>query len=210
MSNITPGTKSSESPKLARVLAGLHAHEGRELEGEAPPGDEAPVDGDPTEDGDPTTAGAPDEDLKPLVGIPEWFVMPEGGVQVEPGTPVRFLRVPARFTNRPGGKERHLLLTTHTMLDEKLAYQRAAASPNSKINKFTVDELAKQTIRVIDGKRADWSGRNVEASVNRTWAELGPRVQVTIRDWYLKTHTMNLEEQIGFFRDCVEDRVWGE
>ena len=70
------------------------------------------------------------------------------------------------------------------------------------------EEMAKRTIRVVDGHRADWAGRKTAAgSVVRFWEEIGPKARMFVINQYLQTHTPNAEETADFFLNCCVYRT---
>lgn len=106
-----------------------------------------------------------------------------------------FLRIKASWTNDPSGGDRWCTVWQITETEEKLAYNRARGDQHR-----AVTELAKATIRVIDGTKADWSGDLFKkGSVAEFWGSIGPKGRLMIRNYYIRTHMVTDEETLDFF-----------
>lgn len=137
----------------------------------------------------------PAEDMGPKDGIPSWATLPEGLKMPRPGVQVAFLRVPAKWTTDPGRGDRWCVCWPIGELEERLAYQRARGDAVR-----SVTEMAKASIRVVDGYKADWTGKpNAKGSVSEFWANIGPKGRQLVRNYYVRTHTVSEEEVLDFF-----------
>jgi hypothetical protein len=88
-----------------------------------------------------------------------------------------------------------------TDAEEKLANKRG--QQGSALN-----ELAKQMIRAVDGRRVDWTGgwaREPEMLVNpeAVWKELGPKCRGPIKTIYHRMHNLTDEELATFLLNCL-------
>lgn len=128
------------------------------------------------------------------VQIPPDLVFPKGKV-------VGFLRFKAKWTDSPQLGDRNIILWGLTDADEKLAIQAARGESGR-----TITEMAKRTIRAIDGKRADWTGKTPAGNVNKFWNEIGPKCRPLIVNAYWKTHSLTVEETADFLVDCIAFR----
>ena len=132
--------------------------------------------------------------------LPEWVSFPQG-FRIPPGKEITFLYFKSSWTDRPDKGDRWILMWPLSDADEKLAIKRTRGESGR-----TLSEMTKGTIRLIDGKRADWTG-NVDAvvaySVDRFWDELGSKCRQMVTTIYLKTHSLSREEQADFLENCV-------
>jgi hypothetical protein len=155
-------------------------------------------------------AGAPpggsQEPGEARVGVLEWFVMPKG-FEVEPGTHVAFLRIPASQTAKPRLGDRQCMLVPLSVKRERLAYKRAAGLGDTGM--ISAYELAKATIVVIDGQLPEWVKKGTPTSPDQFWEDIGPKFRQFIVAWYSKTHVMGKEERAGFLASCLDDRIMG-
>jgi hypothetical protein len=144
------------------------------------------------------------------VQIPPWFVAP-AGFNLPVGKEVAFMRFRASWTDKPDLGDRQCVLWPLTVGDEKLALDRTMGKSSRALG-----ELAQQSIRVIDGKRADWAGlwaKNPDTytPVLRFWDEIGAKCRQMIVNWYHKSHALDSKELAEFFLQCfVVARVRGE
>ena len=106
------------------------------------------------------------------------------------------------LTERPDLGNRTCVTWGLSVADERLSKQ-AARGDSSR----TYEELAKRTIRVLDGVRADWTGKGGRGSVNRFWEEIGPKARSFIINAYMQTHTPTAEETADFFVNCTTYRT---
>ncbi len=126
---------------------------------------------------------------------PEWAVVPDGMKLPEAGSQIAFVRIPAKWTRTPSKGDRMCICWPIGETEERLAYQRARGD---QIRSLT--ELAKASIRAIDGCRTDWSGNmNKPGSITSFWSDIGPKGRSMIRNYYVRTHTVTDEEALDFF-----------
>lgn len=128
--------------------------------------------------------------------VPDWVELPED-FAFPPGRKVGFIRLRAAWTERLDLGDRVLVCWTLSESEEKLAYERA----NGK-GYQAVAELSKQTIRVIDGHKANWARQGGVSDVHKFWSDLPTKCRQLIETFYLKTHTMTQEESMDFFANC--------
>lgn len=133
---------------------------------------------------------------EPVEGVPEWATLPPG-FQIPPGKRLGWMRFRAEWTEAPQKGDRWCLMWTLSEAEEKAAYKRCAGDSTRALL-----ELAKATIRVVDGVKADRTGAPGPGNVNAFWAELGVKLRQMIQNYYLKTHTLSPEEQQDFFANC--------
>jgi hypothetical protein len=133
--------------------------------------------------------------------IPEWVVIP-GDLKVPPGRQLMFVRFRAAWTDNPSKGDRHCIMWNLTEGDEKLALKRTRGDSYR-----TIDELTKQSIRAIDGVRADWISPTAVGSVSAFWTEIGGKCRQQLKNFYVKTHTLSTEETVDFFTNCIDVRT---
>jgi hypothetical protein len=138
--------------------------------------------------------------------LPDWVEFPPG-FKIPPGKVVTFLRFKAKWLENPSQGDRWCMTWPLSDADEKLASQRARGDALRGLS-----ELTKQTIRLMDGKRADWTmtpGLDHAYDPNKFWNEIGGRCRNLIVNVYGKTHMLSREEQQDFFANCVFVRTLG-
>jgi len=136
--------------------------------------------------------------------IPDFVTFPSG-FRVPPGKEVIVMVFRAKWTDRPERGDRWCLLWSLSDADEKLALKRTRGESARSIG-----ELAKQSIRLIDGKRADWTKTLAEGyDVDRFWDEIGAKCRQRVVDFYLKMHSLKAEELTDFFENCLFVRKAG-
>ena len=138
---------------------------------------------------------APDEGA-----LPDWVSFPQG-FRIPPGKEVAFLYFRAKWTDRPEKGDRWCMMWTLSDADEKLAIKRTRGESGR-----TLSELTKGTIRLMDGKRADWTqsgDKETTVSPERFWDEIGAKCRQEITNIYLKTHSLSREERADFLGNCV-------
>ena len=145
-----------------------------------------------------TPPGPPDDEDPDA--IPEWVVFPEG-FKIPPGKQLAFIRFRANWTDTPDKGDRHCIIWSLSDADSKLALKRVAGEASR-----TLSELAKASIRAIDGAKADWSGRPGRGNVERFWDEIGEKCRQQLQNFYIKTHSLTAEEQADFFTSCMHVR----
>jgi hypothetical protein len=130
--------------------------------------------------------------------LPDFVTFPEG-FRVPPNKEVAVMVFEAHWTDRPDKGKRWCLLWGLSDADEKLALKRTRGE-----SARTIGELSKQTIRIIDAKRADWTKTLAGGyDVERFWDEIGPKCRQRIQDFYLKMHSLKKEELDFFFENCL-------
>lgn len=132
--------------------------------------------------------------------VPDWVTLPPG-FTFPPGKKIGFMRFRGEWTDAPAKGDRVIVVWSLTEAEEKLAYKRAAGD---SMRGFT--ELAKQTIRVIDGHKTDWTGASSPGSIHFLWNDLGTRCRQLVQNYYLKAHTLTSEQQQDFFANCFAVR----
>jgi hypothetical protein len=135
--------------------------------------------------------GAPEQSAN---AAPPWAAMPPNVKLPRQGCSVAFIRIPAAWTSNPSAGDRWCCCWAIGETEEKLAYTRS----RNDMQRALV-ELAKATIRVVDGARADWSGKPGPGSVQEFWTAIGPKGRHMIRNYYVRTHTVTDEEVLDFF-----------
>ena len=142
-------------------------------------------------------AGENPEDAEPTQdanAMPEWASIPKGVKMPRPGCSVAFIRIPSAWTTDPAKGDRWCACWQIGETEERLAYQRSRNDMQRSVN-----ELAKATIRIVDGHKADWSGTPKAGSVSEFWSSIGPKGRAMIRNYYVRTHTVSDEEVLDFF-----------
>jgi hypothetical protein len=134
---------------------------------------------------------------------PAWAIVPEG-VVLPNGWQIWFIQFRAKVTNTPSKGDRYCICWNLSESDEKHAAKRSKGDPMR-----VIDEMAKQMIRVVDGRPADWGGSRGPGSVDAWWQEIGGKGRHQLKMLYLKNHTMTTEESSDFFEHCVAVRTAG-
>lgn len=158
----------------------------------------------------PEASQAPPRASKPMVGVPDWFVMPDGFYEndIPDGATFCCMRFEARLTYRPKLGDRQCLLMPLTVKDELLAYKRIA-SLGTQSSQAVVSELAKQMIKLIDGKKPEWVRRAARNYPDVFWNDIGGDYRRMIESWYVKTHVLAGEDRARFLADCMAVRTKG-
>lgn len=132
-----------------------------------------------------------------IAGAPAWAVVPPDLV-VPPGEVVMFLRLPKAMTR--GAEDHHVILWELNYADEKRARSRAKARGEADY----LDDLTMQSIRAIDGARADWSGEPGPGAV-LAFYDKGARYRgrFLLKLMFQRMHNIDPEESMRFFADCV-------
>ncbi len=149
------------------------------------------------EEGDDIQQEEPEDDDPLAAGgdVPEWATIPPGVKMPQPGVQIAFLRIPARWTTNPSKGDRWCMCAPIGETEERLAYNRARGDQVRSVH-----ELAKATIRVIDGHKADWSADlNKPGAVAAFWSGIGAKGRQVVRNYYQRTHTVSEEEALDFF-----------
>ncbi len=129
--------------------------------------------------------------------LPKGFAFPRGVHPI-------FLRFRAEWTTAPEKGERHCVVWELTDIEELAAAQRAMGQPGR-----SAQELAKQTIRIVDGHQADWSGNDDPGSIDNFWREIGPKCRQMLVVVYSRTHVMSEAERVDFLLNCIAARALG-
>lgn len=194
---IPPSPKPQTFDEAFRALT-MTEQEAALLEGDtfAEVGEDDPRDVRANKDTEPPTAAI----AKDPNALPEWVSFPPG-FRIPPGREVAFLMFRSKWTDRPEKGDRWCMLWSLSDADEKLAIKRTRGEAGRSLS-----ELSKGCIRVIDGKRADWTQTGTPEtsySVDRFWDEIGPKCRQMISNHYIKTHSLSKEEQADFLESCL-------
>ena len=144
--------------------------------------------------GEPDVVDEVEEDASGERPMPEWATLPANLKKPKKGTRIAFMRIPASWTPDPAKGDRWCACWPITELEERLAYARSRGDQMR-----SVAELAKQSIRVVDGYRADWTAQNKPGDVPLFWAQIGPKGRQVIRNYYVRTHMVTDDEIVDFF-----------
>lgn len=128
--------------------------------------------------------------------LPDWVKIPSE-LQLPKGRRILAMRFRADWTETPEKGDRQCVLWTLTEADEKLAFRRTRGESQMAIN-----ELSKQMIRAVDGKRVDWTGGDDEASIQLWWNEIGMSCRTLVKNAYAKLHTLEAAQLVDFFTNC--------
>lgn len=134
---------------------------------------------------------------KTVAGAPDWAKIPPD-FNPPKGVQVFFMRFRQELTSNPAKGERQAILWCLSIHDEKMAMARARGDVLR-----TMSEMAKQTVRAVDGNLVDWTGADREASLDRWWEEIGPKCRSLIQRHYTMTHNVKPEEAADFFENCI-------
>lgn len=143
---------------------------------------------------------------------PSWATMPQG-VRVPKGLRVIYMRFPSDWTSAPDkgvplpevgeGLFRWTCAWELTDSEELLGYKRGMGDGARSLG-----ELAKQMLRVIDGREANWGAAGGDpSSIDQWWTELGPRCRGVVKRVYDQLHVLSPVEQVSFFDSCIESRI---
>lgn len=135
--------------------------------------------------------------------IPTWVKVPPG-FKPPKGEQVVFMLFRAEWTSNPNKGDRQAIAWPITVQDERNALARSKGDVLRSI-----DELAKQMCRYIDGLPIDWTGANPEASIDQFWNEIGPKCRNLVHRVYTQTHNLNDSEHADFFENCLAVRTVG-
>jgi hypothetical protein len=131
---------------------------------------------------------------------PDWVMVPDG-MKFPEGKQVVATRFRADWTDKPSLGERQCMMWNLTDADEKLAQKRARGESLRYI-----DELAKQMIRVIDGKKVDWTHR-VAHNPDVFWSDIGAGCRKQLINVYVRRHAFSKEATVDFLTDCIAART---
>jgi hypothetical protein len=132
--------------------------------------------------------------------VPEWVKMPTG-LQLPVGRQVMYMMFRAEWTDCPHKGDRQCVVWNLSESDEKIALKRTRGEALR-----TLDELAKQTIRVVDGTKANWTGTG-PGSVDTFWNDIGAKCRQQLKNVYAKNHMFSAEEAVDFFTNCITVRT---
>ncbi len=151
------------------------------------------------------------DDPKPDVnaGVPDWVTLP-AGFRIPPGRVISFIRLKSEWTDTPnkgevhsdGVRYRQCAVWNLNGADEKQAITRTRGD-----SMRLVAELTKQMCRVIDGNKADWTGRPGPGSLDIWWDEIGAKCRQLVQNHYVKTHSLTEAERADFFEHCIAVRT---
>jgi hypothetical protein len=134
--------------------------------------------------------------------IPEWVKVPPGLKLPGGGRQVTYVMFRAAWTDCPEKGDRQAILWNLTEADEKFALKRTRGE-----SLRTIDELAKQYIRVVDGVKSNWAGTSGPGSVETFWNDIGAKCRQQLKNLYAKTHMFSADEAVDFFTNCVTVRT---
>lgn len=136
-------------------------------------------------------------------GAPPWCPLPPD-FRIPVGKNVTFMRFRADWTDAPAMGERTVVVWPLTDTEMLLANQLARNDDNR-----TLEEMAKMSIRCIDGKHPDRTGNPAVGTiaVNTFWTQIGEKCRRQIKVNHVKTHTLTTEEQLDFFTSCFVVRT---
>ena len=140
-------------------------------------------------------------------GLPEWFKMPPNGFpgDVEPGTPVIFLRFPTWVTDKPKLGERQCAVRPMTPKLERFARSKVSGESRTLGNDLA-EEYAKAMICVVDGHQANLFAAG-PGSINHFWADVGPKGRELLLIQFNKLHRLSTEDRTNFLANCVALRI---
>jgi hypothetical protein len=146
---------------------------------------------------------------RPSNTAPDWAKIPTVGVDGKPfrfprGVEVFFVRIRGHLTAARQKGDRILVIWGLSDGDEKLAFQRSISDSNRAIT-----ELAKQSVRAIDGHAASWDGRPGPGNVDQLWREIGGKGRGQLVRLYSQLHVYDAAEQADFFENCVASVATG-
>lgn len=134
--------------------------------------------------------------------LPAWVDMPSD-LRPPPGVQMMYLRFLPKWTTTPDKGERQCIMWPLTDNDERVALVRCRDNPANAVN-----ELAKQTIRVVDGVRVDWGAKHGQpGNIEDFWREIGPKCRNVVTRFYNRTHSMDAAETAYFLEHCVAVRT---
>jgi hypothetical protein len=134
---------------------------------------------------------------------PEWASQIPPTLKIPIGVQVTWIRVRANWTSAPQKGDRVLLCWPLNEIEEAQAVQRSRGDSY----KLT-SELAKASLRLVDGHLADRTGTpGLSGAVATLWRDLGPKGRSIVRTYYTRAHTMSDEETQDFFLHCIASRT---
>jgi len=128
--------------------------------------------------------------------LPDWAVIPNT-LKVPPGVEIAAMRFRAPWTRAPHKGDRVCIAWTLSDYEEIEAYKRARGD-----NQRAAIELAKATIRVVDGMAVDRGGGVGPNSLKKFWNEIGPKCRKAVVNNYVRTHQLGKMETLDFLVNC--------
>lgn len=148
--------------------------------------------------------GDEEEEVGGADDMPEWAVLPND-LKIPKGRVVAFILFRADWTDTPDKGDRQCIVWNLSDADERIALKRTAMGDGLG----AVSELAKQSVRAVDGHRVDWSKPKGPGSIDQFWREIGAKCRALVQRWYLQNHQLTDREQADFFENCVAVRTMG-
>ena len=142
-------------------------------------------------------------DLEEAPAMPDWVKLPPN-FKPPKGVQVIFMLFRAEWTANPKKGDRQCIGWPVSVTEEKNALARARGDVLRSI-----DELAKQMVKVVDGVPVDWTGTNPEGNIDQWWNEVGPKCRNILHRIYTQTHNLNDDEHADFFENCIAVRTVG-
>jgi hypothetical protein len=136
--------------------------------------------------------------------IPDWVVLPDG-FELPAVPDICFMRFRSKWTRAPQLGDRVIVLWPLTFADERLATKRAQGDSS-----LIVTYQALQCVRLIDGMRADWTGRpkpGISYSTMKFVDEVGKKCRHMVENYYAKVHMLDGDELADFFGNCFALRT---
>ena len=139
--------------------------------------------------------------------LPPWAagILP-AGLTPPPYAQVGYIRFLPELTGRPDLGQRTCCTWGLSVADERLAKQMSRGDSTR-----LYEELAKQTIRAVDGRLVDRTGRAGHAGggvdVRKFWEQIGSKGRMLLINQYLQSHTPTASEMADFFLSCCTYRT---
>ena len=125
------------------------------------------------------------------------------GLAIPPFAQVGYMQFRPELTGRPDLGERTCVTWGLSVPDERLG-RLAARGDSTRL----YEELAKQTIRAIDGYKVDRTGkRGGGGDLTRWWEQIGPKARMLLINQYLQLHSPTQTEIADFFLSCCVYRT---
>lgn len=127
-------------------------------------------------------------------GAPEWAKVPHD-LRIPKDVEVGFFLVPL-----PDGSDMQIIMWELSVADERLARARAdALGPGARL----VEEMAKQMMRAIDGRKVDWMN---PLPIESAWERMRSKYRNLFGGYYMKMHQLDDTERTDFFANRVVAR----
>lgn len=124
-------------------------------------------------------------------GAPSWALVPPDLI-IPRGVEVAFMKIQGRL------KEWIIVIWELSVRDEKLARARCLGDTSR-----AVEESAKQMVRALNGEMV--TGAN-PIMIEEFWEDIGAKYRTLLNTWFLKAHSLEQEERLSFFSNCVVAR----